>query len=335
MHAKFAFMIDPAMAARNDLNEARPSRPPRRRRIGLAALRGFDAAARHRSFTLAADELSLTQSSISRQIASLERQVGKALFVRKTRAIELTPAGQRLQRSVALALAGVDRAVDEIRGLVGPPRVSVTTYASFASLWLVPRLAGFQRAHPEIDIRIDAADRPLDLDAEGIDIALRRSRIESAPPGATLLVLEQAVPALSPDLFGRLGAQTLRPQDLERLPLIEMDDGQVTTISWRRWFEHAGLDPQPASQSGWLYFTFIDQSVQAAVRGQGVVLARTPFLDDLLAARVLIAPFDVRPLPTGYGMYLVENPATGRRPAVAAFRDWVLAEFANGPRKQA
>jgi LysR family glycine cleavage system transcriptional activator len=305
------------------------------RPIGLAALRGFEAAARRLSFTFAADELNLTQSSVSRQIASLERQIGAALFVRKTRALSLTAAGQRLRQSVTQALAGIDRTVAEIRGVEGPPRVDVTTYASFASLWLVPRLARFQRAHPDIEIRIDAADRVLDLTAERVDIALRRCLISQAPVGARLLVAEDALPALSPELRTRLGGARPRLRDIARLPLIEMDDGETTTISWSRWFQHFGFDTPPKSDAGWIYFTFIDQSMQAAMRGQGVVLARTPFIDDQIAAGTLIAPFSDQRLSTGYGMYLIESESARGRRAVVAFRDWVLEEFAQGPRKQA
>ncbi len=322
---------------------ARPSAAPRGRRrsgmptrsVGLAALRGFAAAARRLSFTLAAEELHLTQSSVSRQIASLERQVGTALFIRQTRALSLTAAGIRLQQSVELALAGIDRAVDEIRGVEGPPRVDVTTFPSFASLWLVPRLAEFQRAHPDIEIRIDAADRLLNLGVERIDIALRRCAIGQAPAGARLLVVEEVVPALSPELRNRLGGSLPTPADLAGLPLIEMDDGQVTTIGWNRWFQFVGLDAAPQSHAGRIYFTYIDQSMQAAARGQGVVLARTPFIDDQLAAGTLMAPFPERRMPTGYGMYLIEPVAASRRRAVTAFREWVLAEFEHGPRKQA
>src|SRR5262245_60164426 len=120
------------------------SRPPRRvarkRPIQAGALRGFEASGRLLSFTLAAEELSLTQSSISRQVAALERQVGKKLFARKTRALTLTGPGDQLLRAVRQALASIDRTVEEIRGSGGPPKVSVTTYASFASFGLVPRL---------------------------------------------------------------------------------------------------------------------------------------------------------------------------------------------------
>lgn len=305
----------------------------RRRPIGLAPLRGFVAAARHLSFTLAAGELHLTQSSISRQIAALERQVGKPLFVRGTRALRLTEAGERLYQAARTALATVDRAVDDIRGIDAMPRVTVTTYASFASLWLVPRLAAFQREHPEIEIRIDAGDRFVDLAAAGVDIALRWCRPESAPRDGLRLLDEEITPALAPALLERSGAVLAQPADLLRLPLLELDDGLPTAhvSRWQRWFDYAGVPA--ATPAGRLFFTYVDQSVQAAVRGQGAVLARTPFLDDLVASGALVTPFARLRLATGSSYFLVENPATRERPAVAAFRDWVLAEFRRGPQR--
>src|SRR6267154_1750287 len=196
----------------------------RRRPIGLAALRGFESAARHLSFTLAAAELHLTQSAISRQVAALETDVGHRLFIRKTRALALTPAGDRLLRSARQAVSTVDRAVDEIRGQSAAPRVVVTTYPSFASLWLVPRLAAFQRAHPGVEIRIDAQGRRVDLEAEGIDIALRRCPPQDAPPGAVALLVEDVTPALSAELLNRYGGRLQSPADLLKLPLIEIED---------------------------------------------------------------------------------------------------------------
>ncbi len=309
-------------------------RPPRRRPIPAGALRGFEASGRLLSFTLAADELNLTQSSISRQVAALERQVGKKLFTRKTRALVLTPAGDQLLRAVRQSLAAIDRTVEEIRGTGGPPRVAVTTYASFASLWLVPRLAGFQRLHPQIEIRIDAVDRAVDLEAEGVDVALRWARPQAAPGHAMLLVEEEITPALSPDLLERSGAVLARPLDLLQLPLLEMDNQMPTSIasSWSRWFDYAGVatDAQrPAA--GKLYFTFIDQSVQAAVRGQGVVLGRSPFLEDLIATGQLVTPFPALRMRTGYCYYLIENRERGDLAHVAAFRAWLKAEISRGP----
>lgn len=309
-------------------------RAVRRRPIAAGALRGFEASGRLLSFTLAAAELNLTQSSISRQVAALERQVGKKLFTRKTRALVLTPAGDQLLRVVRQSLDAIDRTIDEIRGTGGPPRVAVTTYASFASLWLVPRLAGFQRLHPQIEIRIDAGDRAVDLEAEGIDVALRWCRPQAAPGHALLLLEEEITPALSPDLLERSGVVLAKPQDLLQLPLLEMD-GQMPTSrasSWPLWFDAVGVRSElqrPAA--GKLYFTFIDQSVQAAVRGQGVVLGRTPFLDDLLAAGQLVTPFPALRMRTGYCYYLIENRERGELAHVAAFRAWLKEEVKRGP----
>lgn len=311
-------------------------RPAHRRRpIGLAALRGFEASARLLSFTLAARELSLTQSSISRQVAALERQIGRPLFVRRTRALELTTAGGKLLRSTQQALRQLDHTVEEIRGDGHRTRVSLATYASFASLWLVPRLAAFQREHPGIEIRIDAGDRFVDLEAEAVDFAIRWTRPTSVPRDARHLLNEEVTPALSPLLLERSGVRLRDPKDLFKLPLLEMDDALPTSVAgaWTRWFEFAGVRAAPPAPR--LLFTFIDQSVQAAVRGQGVVLGRSPFIDDLTASGDLVTPFPKLRMPTGYGFWLIEREATRDAPPhVALFRDWLTREFDQGPRRQ-
>lgn len=311
-----------------------PPRPRRRRPIALAALRGFDAAARHLSFTLAATELNLTQSSISRQIAALERQVGRALFERRTRALELTAAGERLYAAVRQALLAVDRTVDEIRGEGGTPRVTITTYASFASLWLVPRLPDFQRAHPGIDIRIDASDRMVDLETDDVDLAIRWLRPGApVPTDATLLQTEESTPALSPRLLAAQNMMLREPGDLAMLPILAMDESVPSApySSWARWCEHAKVPPFDGAAR--LYFTYVDQSVQAAVRGQGVALVRTPFVDDLVASGDLVTPFPHLRMPTGYRYFLIVNRKRIAVSHVVAFRDWIVAEFQRGPHR--
>ena len=306
----------------------------RRRPIGLAALRGFEASARLLSFTLAAHELNLTQSSISRQVAALERQIGRPLFVRRTRALDLTPAGVKLLRSAQQLLGQLDRTVDEIRGDGHSRRITLATYASFASLWLVPRLATFQREHPGIEIRIDAGDRFVDLEAEGVDLAIRWTKAGSVPRHAVHLMTEEVTPALSPLLLERSDVRLRDPKDLFQLPLLELDDALPTSAAgtWAHWFQFAGVRAAPPAPR--LLFTFVDQSVQAAVRGQGVVLARSPFLEDLTASGDLVAPFPKLRMPTGYAFWLIEREATRDAPQVAAFRDWLSREFAQGPRRQ-
>ena len=312
-----------------------PAAPVRRERtIGLSALRGFEASARRMSFTLAAAELNLTQSSISRQVAELERQVGTALFARQTRALALTAAGHRLFQAAQQALKQIDRAVEDIRGPRNAARVTITTYASFASLWLVPRLAMFQREHPQIELRIDASDRFIDIDAEGVDVAIRWTRSVSMPSGASLLHREEVLPALSPLLLERSGVVLRKPQDLFQLPLLELDESLPTSASsaWPVWFQFAGVRSAPPAPR--LMFTFVDQSVQAAVRGQGVVLTRTPFVDELVASGDLIAPFPKLRMPTGFEYALIANANTRETAHVTAFCNWIRAEFERGPLRQ-
>ena len=302
----------------------------RRRPVGLAPLRGFEAAARQLSFTLAAQELSLTQSSISRQIAELERQVGKALFVRRTRALELTAAGTQLQQAVRQALSMVDQCVDELRGASGERRVTLTTYASFASLWLAPRLAQFQRAHPGIEIRLDASDRPVNLQAEDVDLAIRWQSPGPMPPGAIHLVDDVLAPTISPRLLREKPLRT--PADLARWPLLDLDENVrgALRLNWNTWFEFAGAG-RVEPTAGRLVFSFVDQAVQAAVRGQGVALVRSPFLQDYIASGDLVMPFPGLLMPSGYRHVLIRHPQASRRPHVAAFLEWLLEQFRQAP----
>jgi LysR family glycine cleavage system transcriptional activator len=305
----------------------------RRRPIGLAPLRGFESAARLLSFTLAAEELHLTQSAISRQVAALEADLGLRLFVRKTRALILTSAGERLMRSTQQVLGGLDRTVGEIRGRSATPRVVLTTYPSFASLWLVPRLAAFQRANPGIELRIDADNRRLDLEGEDVDIALRRCPPRDAPAGAVCLVEEEVTPALSAELLHRFGGTLQRPADLLRLPLIEIDDDLPGDAAgtWSNWLQGAGVGEERDASTPVMVVTFVDQSMQAAARGHGVVMARRPFLDDMVASGQLLIPFPDQRVKTGYNTYLVVNRHSRKRKDVVQLRDWLLGEFARVP----
>jgi LysR family glycine cleavage system transcriptional activator len=308
--------------------------PRRRRPIGLASLRGFEAAARLLSFTRAADELALTQSAISRQIGTLERQVGKPLFTRATRSLALTSAGARLHAVVARVLADLDRCVDDLRGVDRPPRVSLTTYASFASLWLVPRLASFQHENPRIEIRIDASDRSIDLESEGVDVAIRCSppRRVAGLAGVTDLGAEVVTPMLSPVLLAQAGGEIATPADLAQLPLIEIEDPRTIerASDWPRWFESVGAARARATAPR-LTFGFIDQAMQAAIRGQGVVLGRSPLVEDAVASGQLVEPFPDLRLATGYRYYLVVNPERAAAPEVAAFVRWLVQRFEHEP----
>jgi LysR family glycine cleavage system transcriptional activator len=301
---------------------------PRRRPLSLAGLRAFEAVARRLSFGGAADELHLTQSAVSRQIKGLEDELGAALFSRGTRHVDLTTEGTALLRAVAPSLDRIDASVRQIRQTRGRRVVSVSTFASFASLWLIPRLAAFQQAHPEIDIRIGAHDAFIEPGAGDFDVALRYCRPEQASAAAVRLFGEQITPVVSPWLLEhakKSGVPLNKPADLAHHTLLE-EDGALPSaeyLSWRHWLAVHGLpELQPAR---WLYFDYTHQQVQAALAGQGVTLTRLALTAESLARGELIEPFADMRLATPYAYWLVMEPQAGR-PELERFGEWVLAQ---------
>ena len=308
------------MAIRSSPSPARSRRP-----ILLAGLRGFEAAARLLSFTLAAQELNLTQSSISRQIKTLEDQVGKPLFRRRIRHLELTAAGQRLYRVVHASLADIDRTVSGLRGATQRKRITLTTFASFASLMLVPRLAHFTEKHPDIDIRIDAVDEVRDLENDNIDVAIRYCRNDQAPREAVMLLDEQLTPALSPALLQRIGPLR-KPRDLARTTFLVQDHHLPYDEfhSWERWFAQMGQAAPRDAPTLSLNFTY--QAVEAAVRGQGVMLAPVVYIREHVKRGELVCPFPMR-MDSPHGYYMIVNRNSANQPHVAAFTRWLTEQL--------
>jgi LysR family transcriptional regulator, glycine cleavage system transcriptional activator len=307
-------------------------KPDHRRPLRLDHLRTFDAVARRLSFSAAADELHLTQSAISRQIQSLEQDLGSALFNRGTRHVELSAAGTTLRHTVSQLIDQLDRAVREIRSRGGRPRVGVSTFASFATLWLMPRLAVFQKDHPDFDIRLSATDRLTPLDEPELDVVLRYCEPANAPPMAERLFGEWITPVVSARLLeqSRAGAAPplQRPADLAQHALLEEDDPRPINaypLSWRRWLdEHGnpGLQPQR-----WMYLNFTHQQVQGALAGQGIALARMALVHDLLERGELVELFDGRcRLACSATYYLIQLPLALARPELQHFADWVREE---------
>jgi DNA-binding transcriptional LysR family regulator len=255
----------------------------------LDLLVGFECAARHLSFTKAGEELFLTQSAVSRQIKELEDHLGVALFQRRHRALALTEAGQQFYGAAAQVLATMRAATERLRAQTGKRSVSVTTTHSFAALWLIPRLAGFTRGRPGVDVRITAETRVQDLVREGLDIAIRHGPASLAGPGAVRLMGEKVFPVCSPKLIERIGLE--KPSDLRRHVLLQYDDpdGRHPWLHWKTWLEVERIaDLRPA---GTLSFSGYEQIIPAAVAGHGVALGRTPLVKDLLASGELVAPF--------------------------------------------
>ncbi len=290
----------------------------------MGNLRAFEAVARHLNFRAAAEELALTQPAVSRQIQALEHDVGVSLFLRHTRAVELTGAGSQLLLAVNQALSRVDGTVRQIRQSAGRRTVAVTTFASFASMWLIPRLEQFQRAHPDIDIRIDASDATLDLDVADVDLALRSGPIRSMPPRAVRLFGERVTPVASPWLL-KSGPPLRKPADLARFALIEDAHPEHREwLTWRSWFDEQGLSAlQPRR---WLYFNYSYQIVQAALTGQGVALARLALVAENLASGDLVEPLPGLRLESPDAFWLLAGPRTEQRPQVKAFSEWLVAQ---------
>jgi DNA-binding transcriptional LysR family regulator len=296
-----------------------------RRLPSLDFLKGFEAAGRRLSFTLAAQELFLTQSALSRQMQALEEGLGTRLFERSHRALALTPAGVTFHRAVTTQLRALAEAADAV---VAPHRsagLSVTTTVSFASLWLIPRLPRFRARQPEVEVYVSADDRTVDLARGEVDVAIRYVRWDARPADATTLFGERMLPVVSPAVLRNPGTPLKRPQDLTRHVLLHLDDpeGRVPWLNWPAWLAANGApEVKPV---GSLRFTLYDQVVQAAVGGQGVALGRLPMIGELLRDGRLVAPFAKR-YESERGYVALCAPHAQRRPDVGAFVEWLAEE---------
>jgi LysR family glycine cleavage system transcriptional activator len=291
----------------------------------LDLLVGFEAAARHLSFTKAGEELFLTQSAVSRQIKDLEDQLGVELFQRRHRALSLTDAGKLFYASAAQVLTTMRTATDRLRAQAGKKGLSVTTTHSFAALWLIPRLAGFTRSHPGIDVRIMADTRVQDLERDGLDLAVRHGPASLAGSNAVRLMGERVFPVCSPKLLKDKSKPLREPQDLRYHCLLQYDDpeGRHPWLHWKTWLEVERIaDLRPA---GTLSFSGYEQIIPAAVAGHGVGLGRSPLVKDLLASGELLAPFKSSADPARAYYAVVSKSAEGR-PEVAEFVAWLKQE---------
>ena len=307
-------------------NAKRGNATPRPRLPSLDLLRGFETAARLLSFTRAGEELHLTQSAVSRQIKELEEQLGAALFERRHRALALTAAGQQFYPVAAQVLAIMRSATDRLRASTGNKSLYVSTTAGFASLWLIPRLAGFARAHPGVDVRISAEVRIQDLERDGVDVAIRYCPPALAGEDSVRLFHgEQVFPVCSPRLMADAKRPLRETADLSRHVLLHVDDpeGRWPWLHWRVWLEVAGLPDLRAA--GNLRFSGYEQVIPAAIAGHGVAMGRTPLVSEALAAGELVAPFKgVAQSARAYFAKVAHNAAA--RPEVVDFVAWLKGE---------
>ncbi len=289
-----------------------------RRLPSLNALRAFEAAARHLSFTRAAEELHVTQAAISHQVKALEEHLGRKLFRRLNRALLLTDDGQAYLPSVSRAFTLLNDATSDLLTTQAPGPLTVSALPSFAARWLVPRLGRFRQIRPDIDLRIDPSAALSDFAGGDVDVGIRYGRGKYPGMRADWLMTEDIFPVCSPALLE--GPHPLQdPGDLEHQVLLH-DDGHG---DWRTWLLAAGADRVDATRGP--IFTDSSMLIQAAMAAQGVALARGVLAADELAAGRLVRPFTLS-LPTEYAYYLVCPINTAEQPKIAAFRDWLLRE---------
>jgi LysR family glycine cleavage system transcriptional activator len=314
-------------------------RPQDRRRLPpLNALRAFEAAARLLSFKKAAKELHVTPGAVSHQIKLLEDHLGVALFRRLTRALELTAEAQAMLPKVREGLESLAAAVERVRARQESFALTVITPPNFAARWLVPRLARFTQSHPKLELHVASRLAMIDGRGENGHEAPPRDAPEDAPvvmvrfgegryPGVHVDQLFRAVyvPVCSPKLLK--GDHALRtPADLRFHTLLHDETVVEEGVrpSWHDWLESVGVDGVDASRGP--RFSNASLAVEAAIEGMGVALTMKPLVRSEIQAKRLVVPFDI-PAPAAFAYYLV-TPESGEGPAVAAFREWILAEVA-------
>jgi len=286
----------------------------------MSAIRVFEAAARHQSFTRAAEELGMTQAAVSYQIRMLEDRIGAPLFVRMPRHVELTARGRRLAPAVTEAFEALRTAFAAIESSVQTV-LSITTLTTFASNWLVARLGRFQQLHPSIAVQISVSTQIVDLAQNDFDIGIRSGSGDWPGLEAHLLFPNQFTPVCSPELIRNV--EIREPADLLKLPILTPSDPW-----WRDWFAAAGmpdvdLSGRPDNSLGAQHFEGM-----AAMAGQGLAMINPYFFPDELASGRLVQPFNLM-ATSDRSYWLVYLKARRRSAKIQAFRDWILAEIAN------
>jgi LysR family glycine cleavage system transcriptional activator len=286
----------------------------------LGLFRTFDAAARHRSFRLAADELCVTPSAVSQQIRNLEDFLNIRLFRRLPRRIELTREGTILADVVQETLVTLIRTCSRLSDPATPSLICVNTSPSIASRWLVPRLKRFMESNSQIKITLLASSDPVDFDRQDVDVAIRWGSEQQwqAEFRAELLVQDSHFPVCSPSLLSR--EKIVHPSDLSRMTALN----EVNGAPWARWFSAAGCAPVNFQDS--LYFSDASLMLEAAAQGQGICLTNFLIVEsDILSGR-LVRPFSASVKLKKEGYYVLTNPAYENKPIIKMLLSWLHEE---------
>ena len=294
----------------------------------IAALRALAVAARHLSFTKAADELNVTQSAVSHQIKHIEELWDVKLFERRPRQLLLTPAGEKLAGIVNEFIEDLGETLDEIKAEEGHTALRVESLPSLAVKWLVPRLQEFREEHPEVDVWLSTrhSERP-GLERGDLDAVITLG--DGNYPGykAWELMRDYVIPVARPRFLEEVGMPQ-KPEDLCKIPLLLRHSG-ILSPGWEYWFDYAGVDKdlyQPALRDG-TRFPDTNMAIQAAFEGQGVALARSAHVWEDLETGRLVRLFNIH-CPSDVSVYFVCRPERADRPAMVAYRDWLIKEAA-------
>lgn len=291
----------------------------------LNALRAFEAAGRHLSFTKAADELNVTPAAISQQIRTLEDFIGTPLFRRVTRALFLTDTGQEALPLLAEGFDRLEDAADRMKARETAGLLTVSAAPSFAAKWLVHRLHRFQEQYPDINIRLDATLNIIDFDRDRVDIAIRFGLGKYPGMHVTHLMNEDIGPVCSPELMN--GPKPLRkPEDLQHHTLIHVDWGAQEEVQpdWSMWLKAAGAENIDARKGP--VFTTEVLAIEAALDSHGVALINQSIIQQDLDRGRLVRPYKLA-LSTNFGIHFVCPMRTAEMPKIAAFREWILTEI--------
>jgi LysR family transcriptional regulator, glycine cleavage system transcriptional activator len=295
-------------------------------RLSLDLLRGFRLAARHLSFTRAAQELFVTQSAVSREIKTLEAQIGQPLFHRVHRALKLTDAGEQLYRVTEETLGQLDAVVDRLSGANRP--LTVTTTPALASLWLAPRLPRFHRSCPDIEVRVVASNDKPNLDRDELDVGIRFVAAGGDSPADEPLMTCRSFPVCAPALARDPARPLKTPADLARHVRLDYEsvrDGRSWS-EWGFWFD--ALKIPAVEPAGTLRFPQFDQCFPAAIEGAGVAIGVLPHITQQLRDGVLCAPFGRGAVATRGAFFLVLRRDVEECKSVKQFESWLRREAA-------
>jgi LysR family transcriptional regulator, glycine cleavage system transcriptional activator len=287
----------------------------------LNSLVAFEAAARHLSFTLAADELHVTQGAISRQVRSLEAYLGKPLFERANRSVRLTATGLQYYQAIRESLMDIAAVTEESRSWKGMQQITVATSSAMASMWLLPKISAFQREHEDIELRIVALEQVRDLRRVECDIALYYCRQPPPSMQATTLFYEEVFPVCSPGYLERHGPFN-SPEALSSCTLLSLEDADQDWISWKRWFTEVGVEVGPPRRR--LNINSYSMLVQAAMMDQGIALGWSQLVDDYLKRGMLVRPMETVLRTEARFCLLEPGESPSRQASVRAFREWLL-----------